>query len=275
MLSDGKRHLHSEERGSGEPLILIPGFGLPCATLRPLLSAGPSDQRWITYDHPGIGGSDPRPHTCTTGRLAAATIDLLDAFELENAHIAGLSLGGAVAIELALQAPRRVSSLILMSTTAGGPLNRHLDLVGLTQTAAQIFVGSARRGRPWFAPALYSRAVGDREDAALDDRGAPDATTPRPARISPPASVLLGQMCAASLHARSGQLDRLRMPTLVIHGERDVLLPVANARAMTSAIPQAQLTVIPGAGHGFPLERPCAVGRLLGDWVAGTAVSPP
>jgi 3-oxoadipate enol-lactonase len=233
--------------------------------LDPLLAAAPAGARWIVYDHPGVGRSERRGGPFTTGGLAAAAVRVLDELGLASAHIAGISLGGAIAIELALETPRRARSLVLLGTTAAGPLRRHLDVAALTVTNARILAGSIVRRRLWLDPALYSR-----EHQRRRQRRRPRSAAAPPADYGASAAALLGQAVAASLHDRSARLREIDIPTLIIHGERDVLVPVANARAVAAGVRGATLRIFPGTGHAFMLERPAEVAALLTDWAQQT-----
>jgi 3-oxoadipate enol-lactonase len=268
--TDDRPRLYYEIHGAGEPILLITGFGLSCALLRPLLRAAPGGVQFIVYDHPGIGRSDRCGVAYTTGMLAGAALRVLDRLGLRAAHIAGMSLGGAVAIELALRSPERVGSLALLGTTAAGPLGRHTDAVALARVGARVFTGSLSRRRLWFGPALYSpdhirRTAGA---AAGPERG-PGGHTTGASMLA-----LLGQTAAASLHDRGSAIKRITAPTLVMHGEADALLPVANARALARGIPGSTLVIVPGAGHAFELERPAEVTALLADWAHRHPISP-
>ena len=120
------------------------------------MAASDGGVRWITCDHPGSGRSSKRALACTTGGLALSATRVLDELGLETAHIAGASLGGAVALQVALRVPHRVRSLILMGTTAGGPLDRRIDPRKLMAVTARVVWGSLRRRRLWLAPAIFS-----------------------------------------------------------------------------------------------------------------------
>jgi pimeloyl-ACP methyl ester carboxylesterase len=259
--------LHYESHGTGEPLLSIIGFGVTSALTRTVVAASPPGVRWITYDQPGTGRSAPDRFACTTGALAGAALRVLDELGLEATHVAGTSLGGAVALELALRAPHRVRSLILMATTAGGPLGRETSLTRLAGVSAQVAWGSLSRRRLWFGPALYSNEYLARR------AGAQSVGTPYTGRAG--VWALVGQTWAATLHDRSRDLHRIAAPTLVVHGDRDVLLPVGNAQRLAAGIPGAQLHVVSGGGHAFALERPSEVASLIARWVKDHASSPP
>jgi pimeloyl-ACP methyl ester carboxylesterase len=253
--------LYFEVRGDGEPLLVMVGFAVSCAVMEPLAELYATRLQCITYDHPGTGRSSRRPVPYTTAHLAASAIRLLDELGIEAAHVAGLSMGGIVAQELALRFPHRVRGLILVSTSTSGPLSTPPDLRRIAAAAPRMVGGSLLRRRPWLAPALFSPAFvardPDRADALL---------RPMTAHLS--AWGTLGQLCAASLHDRALDLHRIRAPTLVLHGDRDVLVPVSNARLLAAGIPDAELRVFPGAGHGVALEHAEETFSLMCEWLA-------
>src|SRR5262249_33146086 len=109
------------EEGAGEPLLLIMGLGYPSAAwyrTRPILS---SKFRTIALDNRGVGQSDMPPGPYPIAVMAADAAAVLDAAGVESAHVFGISMGGMIAQEFALQYPHRVRSLILGCTAAGGP----------------------------------------------------------------------------------------------------------------------------------------------------------
>jgi pimeloyl-ACP methyl ester carboxylesterase len=253
--------LYVEDRGVGEPLLAITGFAVSSAALDPLAEVYASRLRWITYDNPGCGRSSRRAFACTTGQLAAAAIRVLDELEVDAAHVAGLSLGGAIAQEVAIRFPDRVRGLILMSTSTCGPLSFPPDPRALVALSGRTAAGSLRRRRPWLGPSFFSpeflREQPERADALL-----------RPMTEYPSAPwSIAGQVIAAGLHDRGVDLHRIQAPTLVVHGDRDVLVPVANARFLADGIPDAELHVVAGGRHGAAVEHAEAVRDLICDWL--------
>jgi pimeloyl-ACP methyl ester carboxylesterase len=253
--------LYYEVRGAGDPLLVITGFAASSAVLAPMAELYGTRLRCITFDYPGSGRSSKRSVPFSTAQLAASAIALLDELGIESAHVAGLSLGGAVAQELALRFPDRVRGLILMATSTSGPLSAPPDPLALAALTARVLEGSLRRGRLWLGPALFSpgflQAEPDRADALA---------RPLTAHFAPPWSIA-GQVWAAGLHDRGLDLGRIRAPTLVLHGEDDVLVRVANARLLAEGIPDAELHVFPDAGHGFEFERLEETFSIVVDWL--------
>src|SRR2546427_9444926 len=113
--------IYWDEQGAGEPVLLIMGLGYPSDIwyrTRPLLAAR---YRTIALDNRGVGRSDTPPGPYPIALMASDAAAVLDASGLESAHVYGVSMGGMIAQEFALQYPKRVRSLILGCTTAGGP----------------------------------------------------------------------------------------------------------------------------------------------------------
>jgi 3-oxoadipate enol-lactonase len=261
--------VYYEDHGAGEPLLAIPGFGSSSAVFAPIVAVSGGGVRWVTCDLPATGRSSSRALAWTTGGLALSAARVLDELGLDTAHIAGASLGGAIALQAALRVPHRVRSLILMGTTAAGPLGRRLDPRELLAVTARVASGSLRRRRPWLAPAIFSPDFLAREPDRADE-------LLRLVSAHPPTPWgLAGQYVAAAQHDVAGDLDRISVPTLILHAERDVLVPVANADQLARGVADSELHIFPGAGHAFGLEHPATTASIIRDWaqrhpVAGT-----
>jgi pimeloyl-ACP methyl ester carboxylesterase len=187
----------------------------------------------------------------TTAQLAASATRILDELGIESAHVVGHSLGGAVAQELALRFPHRVRGLVLIGSSTSGPLSVPAD----PRDVARVAVHGLR-------PAIFSADFLEREPERAD--ALMRALRAHPA---PPWSIA-GQFLAAGLHDRGLDLHRVTAPTLILHGERDLLVPVANGRQLAAAIADTELYVIPGAGHAVELERRDEVLAITCDWLA-------
>lgn len=250
-----------ERRGSGEPLLVITGFAISSAIFEPLLDLYARRFDCITYDHRGSGRSGARLRPTSMPELAADAARLLDALGVQSAHVYGVSMGGMVAQELALRFPERVRGLILGCTTAGGPLAVRPSLRELRVISA-IAAGELRKpGRPWLATFLFS----------------PDFRREHPERVAfllehfhrhrPSPHGAAAQWWATVFHDTVARLPRIQAPTLVLHGEQDVLSPLGNAELLADRIPSAELAVVPGAGHAYALERPEESFAMLCGWL--------
>jgi len=253
----GEVELDYERSGSGPPLLLIMGMsGTALHWGEAFLDALRADFDVIAYDHRGVGASSRLEGSITIEQMAEDALGLLDALEIDSVHIVGISMGGMVAQELALSHPERVSTLTLGCTYCGGP--------GSSLMAPEV----ARRMRD-------ARRSGDREQAvrasweanispALADDAAIYAEYSEVSRQRSVAiPVILAQIGAIDAHDTSARLSELEMPTLVIHGTADQVLPVENGRLVASLIPGARLEIFEGVGHLFFWERPDRSAELV------------
>jgi 3-oxoadipate enol-lactonase len=244
-------------RGAGEPLLLIQGMsGNHRHWREELLTELERDFDVIAYDHRGVGDSPRVEEPFSIAELADDAAGLLDELGLESVHVLGISMGGMVAQELALRHPGRVRTLILGCTSAGGP------------------DGPARK------PGVIERlgeamASGDRELAlrtsweinvspafAADDEA---YARFRAIALERPVSVavILLQLRAGGEHDTMGRLKDIAVPTLVVHGSEDEMLPLPNGEAVAAGIPGARLEVLDGVGHLFWIERPQRTAELV------------
>jgi 3-oxoadipate enol-lactonase len=253
------------DAGAGEPVLLIPGFTISSAVFDPVAHLYVSQVRAVAYDHRGTGRSAAWPAPVSMAMLAADAARVLDDRGLRAAHVVGLSMGAGVALELAIRMPTRVKSLVLVGGGAGGPTTVLPPLTEALATIAEVMRDSVRRRRVWPAAALYSRAFRDGQPERVAELTAPFGAHP-----APPWAIGW-QALAASCLARAGSLARVRTPTLVLHGEQDVMSPPGNARRLAATIPGAELQLVPGAGHAVVLERAEDCAAVLLDWITRNA----
>lgn len=260
-------NLYYEAHGTGEPLVYISGLGGHVAEVEHLAQSYSRHVRFIAFDARGCGRSEPSPPGDSIAAYADDAAAFMRALGIGPAFVYGSSLGGMVAQELALQHPRLVRALILGSTTAGAirgqvPSMRTLRKMLLLQTLS----GRDARIAGWELG--YSAGyIAANYDAMVE----------RSRRIAPYAtkrSAYLRQVFAAARHDAWGRLHRITCPTLILHGEDDVMVPVRNARRMQKRIPHAELHVLRGAGHGYHLEAQERADAIVVDFMRrqGTVV---
>jgi poly(3-hydroxyoctanoate) depolymerase len=246
-------HLRVRVQGSGRPLLLVMGIGGNIEMWDPLVDALDGFET-IAFDAPGTGESSrPRRPLWMTG-LAHVVERLLDSLAYSTVDVLGVSFGGALAQQLALQAPDRVRRLVLASTSCGLGSIPGNPLV-LLALASPLRYRSARCMR-LIAPHLYG---GDllRDPIALDRHLQDRAARP------PSVAGYAYQLLAAAGWSSLPFLQRIRQPTLVMAGDRDPIVPLVNARVLAARIPDARLQVFRGAGHLFLAERPAEVAAVL------------
>jgi len=245
-------------KGEGEPLLLIQGMSAThLAWGRPFLSRLEECFDCIAFDNRGMGRSEPATEQFTISDLAADTLGLLDALEVEQAHVLAISMGGMVAQELALRHANRVRSLTLGATYCGGPGSRLMDPAdfgGLVEAMA-----SGDRDRVVRAMWELNLSPAFREDESRFGAFAEMATA-LPSRRE----TVRFQMQAIAGHDTSARLAELEPPTLVVHGTEDRVLNVVNGRLVASLIP-ARIELLEGVGHMFWWEQPQRSAALLCD----------
>ena len=246
--------LYYERHGAGEPLLLITGWTISAAVFEPVLDRYAEHFECIVYDHRGSARSKGAP-PATMAALADDAAKLLTALHVPHAHVYGLSMGGMVAQEIALRHPGRVRGLVLGGTTPGGPFAPRL---GAREVYSLARGGLAERGirAPLLFSAAFRREQPERVRELLRCFKAHRSSV----------KAIAAQTLASARFASTLPLDRLRAPTLVMHGERDRLVPLAASKLLAARIPDAELVVVPGAGHAYALEAPERSLELLLDW---------
>jgi pimeloyl-ACP methyl ester carboxylesterase len=205
--------------------------------------------RTIALDHRDTGDSDLATDPYTTADQADDAAAVLQALGVASASIVGLSMGGFIALELALRHPELVQELVLTGTHAGGPTHvapgpEMIALLMQDRTGVEIGEFFRRVYTQLMAPGYAESHPKEMERIAENARYRPQ-----------PPEAYRRQLQTTLTHNASGQLDQIRVPTLVVHGEVDPLVPVANGRYLAEHIPGAQLICYPDTGHISIVER--------------------
>jgi poly(3-hydroxyoctanoate) depolymerase len=258
---DGVR-LRISVRGKGRPLLIITGLGAGLELAAPfedeLCVRG---HQVIGFDAPGIGGSTgyrwPRRLPGMVRTIERLVADLGH----ERVDVLGVSLGGAVAQQLARSAPERVAGLVLAATGPG---------VGGIPGAPHVLLSLAtpRRYRdPEYFRQIAGRVYGGvarRDPVALLHAG------PRKVAGPPSTRAYASQLFALVGWSSVPWLHRLPHPTLVMAGDDDPIVPVINSRLLARRIPDSRLHVVRGGGHLFILERPAEIADVVSSFLEGT-----
>jgi pimeloyl-ACP methyl ester carboxylesterase len=256
--------IYWDERGVGEPVLLIMGLGYPSDMwwrTRPVLDGR---YRTIVLDNRGVGRSDMPPGPYPIALMASDTVAVLDAAGVASAHVFGISMGGMIAQELALQNPKRVRSLILGCTAAGGPTAVQAE-PEVTQLLMNRGAMTPEQAALAAIPFIYD--PGTSRDRVEEDLAVRSAWFPRPEAYLAQLQGILGW----EAHSR---LPQLKVPTLVIHGETDRLVHPANGKLIASRIPGARLVMLPHASHIFPTDQTLACNRALMEFLGAPVAEP-
>jgi len=253
----GGTELQYERRGTGPALLLIQGLGGNSLHWgEPFLAALEQHFELLLYDHRGVGRSAPWDGAVTVPGLAADALGLLDALALAEAHVLGISLGGMVAQELALAAPRRVGTLTLGCTSCGGTQSKPTAPEVVQRLTAAVLSRDRERMLRTGFELVVSRGYAS-EPAHYAAFAA--AAGQFPASVS----ALLAQQAALEAHDTYARLRGLQVPALVIHGSADELLSPINGDLVASLIPGARLELLDGVGHLFFWEEPQRSAELV------------
>jgi 3-oxoadipate enol-lactonase len=253
----GDIELSHQRSGSGPPLLMIMGMsGTALHWGEPFLEAVRSAFEVIVYDHRGVGKSSRLEGPITIAQLAEDAAGLLAALQIDSAHVLGISMGGMVAQELALSHPEMVSTLALGCTYCGGEGSALSSPEVLQRLTEAMMSGDRQR-------ALRVGWEVNISAPMVDDEAAYARFLAIAEQYAVSVPVVLAQMQACVAHDTYARLADLEMPTLVIHGTADELLPVQNGRLIASRIPGSQLEILDGIGHLFFWQLPERSAEML------------
>lgn len=269
----GGRRVRCLVAGEGPPVVLLHGGGIDAAAVswREAIPRLANDFTVYAPDWPGYGGSDEPETTPSTPYYHEVLVDLLDSLDLERVALVGISMGGGVALSVSLDHPERVSRLVLV------------DSLGLGGVVPGGYLGYLFTRIPYVSELTWALLRRSRRLWALSLRGI----------VADPGAItedLLDDVAWAGRQPNAGrafrtfqwtEVDRrglatdfsdrfaeLRMPTLLVHGESDPLVPVAWAVRAERQIPDAELCVLENCGHWPPREQPDRFVEAVGPFLA-------
>lgn len=248
-------HYTDEGNRRGPTLILVHGFAASVHAWRPWIQRLDSDYRLIAIDLPGHGLTEaPSNYQASLDRNAELIETLADDLGIDRFVLAGNSMGGAVSIDFAMQHPQRLAGLVLVDAAGwpgqdGKPAGGPPGFLSLLNNPV---------GR-WFLKLVDPSLVitGGLKSAYHDETLVTDAVARRYADLAMAVGhrdILLTQQSQPATPWTPADFGKIAIPTLVLAGEEDALIPVENAREIAAAIPGAKLITYPGGGH-LPMEQ--------------------
>jgi aminoacrylate hydrolase len=248
LVSIGDAELHVEITGSDDapPLLLVAGLGGKGAFWNAQVPALSRRFRVVTHDHRGTGGSSRSAIVYTAGQMADDLVRLMDALEIERAHLCGHSTGGAVGQHVAMRYPDRLHRLV-MSGSWCGPDALFVETFRLRR---QVLITCGPQAYYMLGTLLGSPAEWTRERFASLEQ----YVGPRMADF-PGLEIELSRLSAVMSHDLRSDVHRIAAPTLVLGAYDDQLTPAGFQRELAERIPGAELVLFDHGGHFFPNTR--------------------
>jgi len=256
------------EAGSGVPVVLLHAFPLDSrmwqAQLDELPGSDGGDARVIAPDLRGFGGTALGEDSPGLEALAEDVLLMLDRAGIERVVLGGLSMGGYVALAFARRYPERLLGLVLADTratadTEAGRANRERIARTVEEEKSTRVIVDEQVPEPLLGPSAAARCP----ELVTQVRDLVESAAPE--------AVAWAQRAMAARPDTTELLPRLDVPALVLVGEDDAITPVADAHALADALPQAELVVLPGAGHLTAMEVPEAFTDALRAFLATLA----
>jgi 3-oxoadipate enol-lactonase len=241
MLRVGELRTHYHIHGQGEPLLLITGFSGDLYNWKKAIPLLEKSYRVIVFDNRGSGFTEDPGTPFTMETLGDDAAALLDALDIEKAHVMGWSMGGNVAQELALRHPDKVGALVLMSTYMREPDRSrfaidamiHAVREGASMDTFQTMMQTWCSTEMFFRGKLSVCELGKGCDINVLDG-------------------FFRQKKALDAFDSHDRVHNISAPTLVVHGAEDIMVPLYFGEDLAARIPRSQFEVIAGAGHFLP-----------------------
>jgi pimeloyl-ACP methyl ester carboxylesterase len=262
-LDVGGAEIRYEDEGEGTALLFLHAFPLGLFMWDPQVPAFRGRNRVVRFDVRGLGGTPPEAGPLAMERIADDAASLLDRLGIHRAVVVGCSMGGYAALAFASRHPARLLGLVLQDTRAVP------DDDAARRNRAALAERVLAEGSAVAADAFLPKLLG-----ATTQRERPDlATRLREAILrQPPRGLAHALLGLGSRPDSRPTLGAIRVPTLIVCGEEDVLTPPAEAEAMHRGVPGSRLVILPLAGHLSSLEQPEAFNAALAAFLDETAV---
>jgi 3-oxoadipate enol-lactonase len=253
--------IYYEIHGEGEPLVMVPGLGSDLTRWYRNLPGLAEEFRVITFDNRGAGRSDKPDEPYSMDLMADDIAGLLDVLGVEKTHLLGISMGGMISLNFGVRHGDRLITLMPGCTRPGG-VHNIVDGEGAAalNPALMDTLSIEERNRN-LVPQLWSEGfIRDNPDLVEEyvKICSQYAATPVSYRR---------QMTAADAHDVYDRLPEIGVPTLVVHGAEDRLIPAGNGAIIADRTPGAELIILPGLGHGFYSEQPEMVNGIWIDFM--------
>jgi len=250
MTEIGALNMEYYDEGAGPPLLLIMGLGGQASSWgEPLLKQLQGYFRTIRFSNRGTGATDKPAGGYTIRQMADDAAGLMETIGLDQAHVFGISMGGMIAQELVLHHPQRVQGLVLGCTTCGPAHSIPVPAQTLAQFGQIMQLPMEERIERFWEITVTPEFKEERADFLRHILEIGMATPT-------PMETFGLQFAAIQAMDTYDRLPQIKSPTLIIHGDRDTLVPVENADILHERIPGSRVRIVQGTGHCFFWENP-------------------
>jgi pimeloyl-ACP methyl ester carboxylesterase len=257
--------LYFVERGQGEPLIFLNGLAGDSMSWMGQLKTFNRHYRCLALDNRDVGQSSYVASAYTIRDLAQDLVGFCEQLRLGPAHVVGVSMGGMIAQEMALAAPDRVASLVLVNTLAEADdwFRATLDLFKLIRQQGPDTATFFSRLLPWWVSHEFFRDSGRTSWLMWLLSQNPYAQK---------LEGFMRQLEAVATHSTATRLGAIRCPVLILSGVDDHIMPPRFALELKKLIPHALLQQVAGVGHALPVENPVLFNNSLSQFLNSLAV---
>jgi 3-oxoadipate enol-lactonase len=250
-----------ETRGAGEPLVLVHGLAYDRAGWGRFPDLLAEHFRVVLIDNRGVGESDAPPGPYTVAEMAEDVVGVLDELGIDRTNLFGVSLGGYIAQELTLTHPGRVEKLVLCSTAPGGP--KAVPMPVATQQVFATYPTMEREAglRMFVENSLGARGVRERPELV-------EEIFQYRLGHAPTVEAWVAQATAGATYDSYDRIGAIDVPTLVVHGDADVVVDPGNAALLGELIPNARVELIPDRGHLMVWEDSERIAELVTEFLS-------
>jgi pimeloyl-ACP methyl ester carboxylesterase len=267
MAKSGDLNMEYYVEGSGPPLLLVMGLGGQASSWgEPVLEGLQRKFTTIRFSNRGTGATDKPGTGFTVPQMSEDASGLMRAIGVERAHVFGISMGGMIAQELALKHPEQVQGLVLGCTNCGPAHSVAVAAQTIAKFGQIMQLPIEQRIQQYWKITVTPEFIEERADflQRIVEVGMKTPT---------PVETFGMQFSAVQSFDTYERLPQLKSPTLILHGDRDILVPVENAAILQERIPGSRVRVIEGTGHCFFWERPDEVVEEVVGFLSGVAAA--
>jgi pimeloyl-ACP methyl ester carboxylesterase len=252
--------IYYELHGQGDPLVLIMGLRRNTEWWYRQLPALSQHFTVLAFDNRGAGRSDKPAADYSIPLFADDTAALMTALGIEDAHVVGISMGGYIAQELAVNHPEKVGTLVLGCTGAGGETAAVMSPEAMKKFTANRGLSPEEILRKDMEIYFSDRFIREHPEEI-------EEFVEISLRYYQPPDAFLRQFAACRAHDTADRLHRTKVPTLIVSGDDDPLVPPENSRILKRLIPHAELLFVPGGRHCFFMEMSDRFNRAVVDFL--------